>query len=72
LASLISEIVFLAEDELIREASLRATRLLLDMQKTDRLLRRAEQTADYETQRALWPEREGLRREYEQLMGQTQ
>jgi hypothetical protein len=72
LASLISEIAFLAEDELIREASLRATRLLLDMQKTDRLLRRAEQTADYETQRALWPEREGLRREYEQLMGQTQ
>ena len=72
LASLISEIAFLADDELIREASLRATRLLLDMQKTDRLLRRAEQTADYETQRALWPEREGLRREYEQLMGQTQ
>jgi DNA primase len=72
LASLISEIVFLADDELIREASLRATRLLLDMQKTDRQLRRAEQTADYETQRALWPEREGLRREYEQLMGQTQ
>jgi DNA primase len=72
LASLISEVVFLADQEFIRESSLRATRLLLDMQKTDRLLRRAEQTADYETQRALWPQREGLRREYEQLMGQTQ
>jgi DNA primase len=71
-ASLITQIVFLADEAHIQEASLRATRLLLDLQKTDRLLRRAEQTADYETQRALWPQREGLRREYDQLMGQTE
>jgi DNA primase len=72
IAALITDVAFLAGEPSIKEASLRATRLLLDLQKTDRQLRRAEQNADYEAQRALWPQREGLRREYDQLMGQTQ
>jgi DNA primase len=72
LADLITGVVFEADTEAIRDASLPATHLLLNMQRTDRLLRRAEQSADYETQRALWPQRETLRRKYDELMGQTQ
>jgi DNA primase len=72
LADLITAVVFESDTDAIRDASLPATHLLLNMQRTDRLLRRAEQSADYETQRALWPQRESLRRKYDELMGQTQ
>jgi hypothetical protein len=72
LAGLVTDIVFLADGEAIREADLPASRLLLEMHRTDRLLRRAQETADYEAQRALAPKREDLRREYNELMGQTQ
>lgn len=72
LAALITGVVFEADTDAIRDASLPATQLLLNMQRTDRLLRRAQQSADYEAQRALWPQRETLRRKYDELMGQTQ
>lgn len=72
LAALITGVVFEADTDAIRDASLPATQLLLNMQRTDRLLRRAQQSADYEAQRALWPQRETLRRRYDELMGQTQ
>ena len=72
LADLVTGVVFEADTDAIRDASLPATHLLLEMQRTDRLLRRAQQSADYETQRALWPQLENLRRKYDELMGQTQ
>ena len=72
LADLITGIVFESDTDAIRDASLPATLLLLNMQRTARLLRRAEQSADYETQRALLSQRESLRRKYDELMGQTQ
>ena len=72
LAGLITQVVFLAEDQPASESVLRLTWLQLELRRTERRLRQAAETADYDIQRALWPQREGLRREIDDLMGQTQ
>jgi len=72
LSALITRIAFMADEEPVSEAVLRLTWLQLELRRTDRRLRHAAESADYDSQRALWPEREGLRREIDELMGQTQ
>jgi hypothetical protein len=72
LAALITQVVFLAEEQPASESVLRLTWLQLELRRTERRLRHAAESADYDSQRALWPEREGLRREIDELMGQTQ
>jgi DNA primase len=72
LAGLITEVVFLADDQPASESTLRLTWLQLELRRTERKLRHAAETADYDIQRALFPQREGLRREIDELMGQTQ
>jgi DNA primase len=72
LAALITGVAFEADEEPVSEAVLRLTWLQLELRRTDRRLRHAAESADYDSQRALWPEREGLRREIDELMGQTQ
>ena len=72
LAALITRVVFEADEEPVSEAVLRLTWLQLELRRTERRLRHAAESADYDSQRALWPEREGLRREIDELMGQTQ
>jgi DNA primase len=71
-ASQVTAVVFLAEDQPVSEATLRMTWVQLELYKINRRLRHAEQTADYETQRALSRERMGKQREFDDLMGQTQ
>ena len=72
LAGLITQVVFMADDQPASESVLRLTWLQLELRRTERRLRHAAETADYDIQRALWPQREGLRREIDELMGQTQ
>jgi DNA primase len=72
LAGLITQVAFLADDQPASESVLRLTWLQLELRRTDRRLRQAAELADYDRQRALWPEREGLKREIDDLMGQTQ
>ena len=72
LAGLITQVAFLADDQPASESVLRLTWLQLELRRTDRRLRQAAEHADYDRQRALWPEREGLKREIDDLMGQTQ
>jgi hypothetical protein len=72
LSALITQVVFTADEEPASEAVLRLTWLQLELRRTERRLRHAAETADYDSQRALWPQREGLRREIDDLMGQTQ
>ena len=72
LAGLITQVVFLADDQPASESVLRLTFLQLELRRTERRLRHAAESADYDIQRALWPQREGLRREIDELMGQTQ
>jgi DNA primase len=72
LAGLITQVVFLADDQPASESVVRLTFLQLELRRTERRLRHAAESADYDIQRALWPQREGLRREIDELMGQTQ
>jgi hypothetical protein len=72
LSGLITQVAFMADDQPASESVLRLTFLQLELRRTERRLRQAAQTADYDIQRALWPQREGLRREIDELMGQTQ
>jgi DNA primase len=72
LAGLITEVVFLAEEQPVSESVMRLAWLQLELRRTERRLRIAAQSADYDIQRALWPQREGLKREIDELMGQTQ
>jgi DNA primase len=72
LAGLITQVVFLADDQPASESTLRLTFLQLELRRTERRLRHAAESADYDIQRALWPQREGLRREIDELMGQAQ
>lgn len=72
IAGLITQVAFLAEDQPASESVLRLTWLQLELRRTERRLRHAAESADYDIQRALWPQREGLRREIDELMGQTQ
>ena len=72
LAGLVTQVAFLADEQPASQSVLRLTWLQLELRRTERRLRHAAEHADYDRQRALLPQREGLRREIDDLMGQTQ
>jgi DNA primase len=71
LASAVMEIVQMADEGPVAEQALRLSYLQLDLRRVERDLRTAEQRSDHERQRHLWGERESVRGEIQDLMGQT-
>jgi DNA primase len=71
LASAVMEIVQMADEGDIAEQALRLSYLQLELRRVERDLRTAEQRSDFERQRQLWGERESVRGEISELMGQT-
>ncbi len=51
--------------------ALRLTFLQLELQRVNRRLRHAERDRDLERQRELWPVRESVKVQIDELMGQT-
>ena len=71
LSSAVMEMVQLADEGEVAEQALRLSYLQLELRRVERDLRNAEQRSDYERQRHLWGERESVRGEISELMGQT-
>ena len=71
LASAVMEIVQLADEGEVSEQALRLSYLQLELRRVERDLHSAEQRSEFERQRHLWGERESVRREISELMGQT-
>ena len=71
LASAVMEIVQMADEGEVAEQALRLSYLQLELRRVERDLRTAEQRSDFERQRHLWGERESVRGEISELMGQT-
>ena len=72
LASAVMEILQLADEGgEVAEQALRLSYLQLELRRVERDLRAAEQRSDFERQRHLWSERESVRGEISDLMGQT-
>jgi DNA primase len=69
--SAVMEIVKLADEGEVAEQALRLSYLQLELRRLERDLRTAEQRSDFERQRHLWGERESVRGEISELMGQT-
>jgi hypothetical protein len=71
LASAVMEILKLADEGGVADQALRLSYLQLELRRVERDLRTAEQRSDFERQRHLWGERESVRGEISELMGQT-
>ena len=71
LAALITDVVTLAEEEPSNEAVLRLSFFQLELRRIERALRHAERAGDFERQRELWGEREGVRDAITDVMGET-
>ncbi len=71
LASAVMEIIQLADEGEMAEQALQLSYLQLELRRVERDLRTAEQRSDFERQRNLWGERESVRGEISDLMGQT-
>ena len=72
LAAAVMEIIQLADEGgEVAEQALRLSYLQLELRRVERDLRTAEQRSDFERQRHLWSERESVRGEISDLMGQT-
>jgi DNA primase len=71
LASAVMEMVQMADEGPVAEQALRLSYLQLELRRVERDLRTAEQRSDFERQRHLWGERESVRGEISELMGQT-
>jgi DNA primase len=71
LAALIKDVVMRADETQVSEDVLRLDFLQLELRRVDRRLRHAEQSGDLEAQRALAPERQGLKQQIDELMGAT-
>jgi DNA primase len=71
LASAVMEIVQMADEGGVAEQALRLSYLQLELRRVERDLRSAEKRSDFERQRHLWGERESVRGEISELMGQT-
>jgi DNA primase len=71
LSALIKDVVMRADETHVSEDVLRLDFLQLELRRVDRRLRHAEQEADFEAQRALAPERQGLKAQIDELMGAT-
>jgi DNA primase len=71
LSALIKDVVMRADETHVSEDVLRLDFLQLELRRVERRLRHAEQEADFEAQRALAPERQGLKAQIDELMGAT-
>jgi hypothetical protein len=71
LASAVMEIVQMADEGEVSDQALRLSYLQLELRRLERDLRNAQQDSDFERQRRLWGERESIRGEISELMGQT-
>jgi DNA primase len=72
LVALVTEIAMRAEEKSAPGEALRLTFLQLELQRVERQLRHAERASDLERQRELWPVRESVRVQIDELMGQAQ
>jgi DNA primase len=70
-AVLIKDVVLRADNEEVPSEVLRLTFLQIDFARVNRELRRAEHDQDFDAQRALATERQGLRDQIDELMGLT-
>jgi DNA primase len=71
LAALVTDVVALSDEEPSTEAVVRLSFLQLELRRTERALRHAEREADFDRQRELWAEREGIRNGITDVMGET-
>lgn len=71
LAAAVMEIVQMADEGGVHDQALRLSYLQLELRRVERDLLAAEQRSDHERQRHLWGERESVRGEISELMGQT-
>jgi len=71
LSSAVMEILQIADEGDVTEQALRLSYLQLELRRLERDLRAAEHRSDFERQRHLWGERESVRGEISELMGQT-
>jgi DNA primase len=71
LAAVIKDVVMGADEDHVSEDVLRLDFLQLELRRVERRLRHAEQDGDFEAQRALAPERQGLKAQIDELMGAT-
>jgi DNA primase len=71
LIALIKDVVMRADETHVSEDVLRLDFLQLELRRVDRRLRHAEQESDFEAQRTLAPERQGLKAQIDELMGAT-
>jgi DNA primase len=71
LAALVTDVVDLADEEPSTDAVLRLSFFQLELRRIERALRHAEREGDFERQRKLWEEREGVRSGISEVMGET-
>src|SRR3954451_17176695 len=71
LSALIKAVVMRADETHVSEDVLRLDFLQLELRRVERRLRHAEQEGDFEAQRTLAPERQGLKAQIDELMGAT-
>jgi DNA primase len=71
LSALIKDVVMRADETHVSDDVLRLDFLQLELRRVERRLRHAEQAGDFEAQRALAPERQGLKGQIDELMGAT-
>jgi DNA primase len=71
LAAHVTDLVDLGQEEPSNEAVLRLSFLQLELRRIERALRHAEREGDFERQRELWEEREGVRDAITEVMGET-
>jgi DNA primase len=71
LAALVTEVAMRGEEEHASGEALRLTFLQLEFQRVKRQLRHAERDGNLERQRELWPVRESVKVQIDELMGQT-
>jgi hypothetical protein len=72
LSALVTEVGMRGQEEQASPEALRLTFLELELQRLERELRHATREEDFERQRDLWPVREGVKAQINELMGQTQ
>src|SRR5688500_1652347 len=70
-AALVTDVVALADEEPSTDAVLRLSFFQLELRRIERALRHAEREGDFERQRELWEEREGVRGGISEVMGET-
>jgi hypothetical protein len=72
LSALVTEVAMRGQEEKPSADALRLTFLQLEFQRVQRQLRHAERDGDLARQRELWPARESVKVQIDELMGQVQ